>query len=80
MSEKMLEDGDYYLKDGAAWLRVNNVSIRIYATTSSVSVKLFPFKFENEALPLDECSTSWEEVEGYIEEIKIEKDMDKRGL
>ena len=73
MSEIKLKDGDYYLQDGAAWLRVNNVSIRIYASTSSVSVKLLPFKFENEGSPLDECSISWEEVDGYIEEINIEK-------
>ena len=39
--EQKIKDADYFLEDGAAWLRVKNFAIRIHATDEGVIVDVF---------------------------------------
>ena len=40
--ERKLRDGDYVLKDGCAWLRIKNISVRVHETDEGVVTDLWP--------------------------------------
>lgn len=42
MTERVhVQDGDYVLADGAAWLEVKNFAIRVYSTDEGVVVDVY---------------------------------------
>jgi len=43
-----LEDGDYELVDGAAWLAVRGFSVRIFSTDNGVDVRIYKNGAEDE--------------------------------
>ena len=47
-NEVDLADGDYNLVHGAAWLTVNNLSVRIHATDEGVVCDVYPKGYEME--------------------------------
>ena len=43
-----LEDGDYELVDGAAWIAVKGFSVRIFSTDSGIDVSIYKNGGEDE--------------------------------
>lgn len=44
-----LQDGDYYLRDGAAWLEVKGYAVRVRATEMGVEVEIYATGLEMNA-------------------------------
>lgn len=69
MSEpKILEDGEYILKDGCGWFEVENISIRIRKTDECVYVDLYGKGCED----ADECIVT---TYAYFDEVQSSEDL-----
>lgn len=59
--EGSLPDGDYILRDGAAWLTVNGLTVRIRAVGTGIDIKVWDGTTFNDPMYEANVDPEWED-------------------